>query len=334
MGGVRLTGDGTRVLDGVAGLAEAGPRDLSFYHSVSYREQFRVTEAGAVLVTPGVTERPEGVALVEVENPSYALAILADKVEEAERRFSPGVHETAWVDPGAVVHEGAAIGPHAVLEAGVSVGEGSEIAAGVYLGRGVAIGKGCRIHPNVTIRNGCVIGDRVVIQPGSVIGADGYGYEFVKGRHEKVPQIGIVVLEDDVEVGANVTIDRARFGKTIVGEGSKIDNLVQIAHNVQIGRHCLVVAQAGIAGSAKLGDNVTLAAQAGVNGHTELADGVAIGGRGAVFRSILEPGEYLGAPVQPVRDEMRLWTALRKLFETTREVASLRKEVDELKRSE
>ncbi|NNM28346.1 MAG: UDP-3-O-(3-hydroxymyristoyl)glucosamine N-acyltransferase [Akkermansiaceae bacterium] len=331
VGGKLLAGDGTKSVSGVAGLADAGPADLSFFNSVGYRKQFEATRAGAVLVTPGVEKGPDGVALIEVENPSYALAMLAREAEEAQQRFEPGVHPTAWVADDAEVAAGAAVGAHAVVESGAVIGEGTGIGPGTVVGRGVKVGRDCRIMANVTVRDGCILGDRVVLQPGVVIGSDGYGYEYVDGRHERIPQIGIVVLEDEVEVGANTTIDRARFGKTLVGAGTKIDNLVQVAHNVQIGKNCLIVAQAGIAGSARIGNNVIIAAQSGVNGHKEIADGVQVGGGSAVYRSIHEAGRYMGTPARPVKDEMRLWSALEKLVATTREVDRLRKEVDSLK---
>jgi UDP-3-O-[3-hydroxymyristoyl] glucosamine N-acyltransferase len=331
VGGTLLAGDGSIIVNGVAGLADAGPSDLSFYNNVDYRARFEGTRAGAVLVGPGVEERPAGVVLVEVANPSFALAKLVRMASEAMRSFEPGIHPAAWVAEDAEVDPGAAVGPNAVVEAGAVIGRGSEIGAGSVVGRDVRIGRDCLLHANVTVREGCLLGDRVILQPGAVIGSDGYGYEFSDGRHEKVPQIGVVVLEDDVEVGANTTIDRARFGKTLVGAGTKIDNLVQIAHNVVIGKHCLVVSQAGIAGSAKLGDHVTLAAKAGVNGHKEIVSNVVVAGGSGVFRSILEPGRYMGMPAKNVKDEIRLWGALEKLADTTREVKRLRRDMDALK---
>ena len=168
-------------------------------------------------------------------------------------------------------------------------------------------------------------------QPGAVIGSDGFGYEYTEGKHQKVPQLGIVVLENDVEIGANACIDRARFGRTVVGEGSKIDNLVQVGHNVEIGKHCILVALSGVAGSAKLQDHVTIAAQAGINGHIEIASGVQLGGKSGAFQSITEPGAYMGSPAKPLKEEIRIWRELGKLQETRQEVRDLRKELDELK---
>ncbi|MBM49248.1 MAG: UDP-3-O-(3-hydroxymyristoyl)glucosamine N-acyltransferase, partial [Roseibacillus sp.] len=199
-------------------------------------------------------------------------------------------------------------------------------------GRDAIIGEDCIIHQNVTIRERCVLGDRVILQPGAVIGSDGFGYEFVDGRHHKVPQLGIVVLEDDVEVGANACVDRARFGRTVVGEGTKIDNLVQIGHNVQIGKNCIIVALSGVAGSSKLGDQVTLAAQVGINGHIEIADGVQLGGKSGAIQSIDEAGVYMGTPAKPFTDEVRQWRDVGKIREMRQSLKLLREEVERLKK--
>ncbi len=332
VGGV-VVGGGPRVrLSGFATLEEAGPSELSFFASPKYRSQFERTRAGAVLVTPEVRSGPGGVALIQVDNPSYALAVLARKASEAMRVFEAGVDPAAHVSAEAQVDVTASVRCGAVVEAGAVVGARSEVGSGVIVGRGVRIGSDCVLHPGAVVREGCVLGDRVILQPGAVIGSDGYGYEFAGGRHQKVPQLGVVVLEDDVEVGANSCVDRARFGKTVVGEGTKIDNLVQVGHNVRIGKHGLLVAQAGVAGSAKLGDFVTLAAKSGVNGHIELADGVKTAGGTKVFRSITEPGAvYFGTPARPVKEQLRLQRAQGELAELVRTVKALRREMDELK---
>jgi UDP-3-O-[3-hydroxymyristoyl] glucosamine N-acyltransferase len=176
-----------------------------------------------------------------------------------------------------------------------------------------------------------VLGDRVILQPGAVVGSDGFGYAFDGAKHQKIPQIGIVEVQDDVEIGANACVDRARFGKTVIGAGTKIDNLVQIGHNVEIGRHCLLVALSGVAGSTKLGDFVTLAAQVGIGGHLEIASGVQLAGQSGVHKDITKPGAYLGAPAKPAKEELRIWRGIAKLHETTQEVKALRRELEELK---
>ncbi|MCH2063123.1 MAG: UDP-3-O-(3-hydroxymyristoyl)glucosamine N-acyltransferase [Roseibacillus sp.] len=331
VGGALVAGDETVILNGVKTLDEAGPGDLSFFGVAKYRAQFDATKAGAVLVTPDVDAGPEGVALIQVSNPSYALATLAKKVEEQARDFTPGIRSGSHVSEHARVDPGAAVHPGAVVEYGAVIGAGSEVCAGAVIGCGVKVGEDCIIYQNASVRKGCILGDRVILQPGAVIGSDGFGYEFSEGKHQKVPQLGIVVLENDVEIGANACVDRARIGRTVVGEGSKIDNLVQVGHNVEIGKHCILVALSGVAGSAKLQDHVTIAAQAGINGHIEIASGVQLGGKSGAFQSITEPGAYMGAPAKPLKEEIRIWRELSKLQETRQEVKTLRKELDELK---
>ena len=332
VGGALVAGEQDRVLSGVRTLNEAEEHDLSFFSNPKYRSQFDTTRAGAVLVTPDIQSGPPEVALIQVDNPSHALAALLGKVEELNRSFAPGVRKGAHVAECAEVSSEAAVHAGAVIEDGATIGRGSEIRPGAVISRDVVIGEDCIIHQNVSVREGCILGDRVILQPGAVIGSDGFGYEFVNGRHHKVPQLGIVVLESDVEVGANACVDRARFGRTVVGEGTKIDNLVQVGHNVEIGKNCIIVALSGVAGSSKLGENVTLAAQVGVNGHIEIADGVQLGGKSGAMQSIDEPGVYMGTPAKPFKEEVRQWRDLTKLREMRRTLKVLRDEVDRLKK--
>ena len=330
--GTLVAGQQDRVLSGVRTLNEAEKDDLSFFSNPKYRSQFDATRAGAVLVTPDIQSGPPEVALIQVDNPSHALAALLGKVEVLNRSFTPGVRKGAHVAECAEVSSEAAVHAGAVIEDGATIGRGSEIRSGAVIGRDVLIGEDCIIHQNVSVREGCILGDRVILQPGAVIGSDGFGYEFVNGRHHKVPQLGIVVLESDVEVGANACVDRARFGRTVVGEGTKIDNLVQVGHNVEIGKNCIIVALSGVAGSSKLGENVTLAAQVGVNGHIEIADGVQLGGKSGAMQSIDDPGVYMGTPAKPFKEEVRQWRDLTKLREMRRTLKVLRDEVDRLKK--
>ncbi|HBM77890.1 MAG TPA: UDP-3-O-(3-hydroxymyristoyl)glucosamine N-acyltransferase [Verrucomicrobiales bacterium] len=332
VGGLLVSGQKDRVLSGVRTLSEADEADLSFFSHPKYRSQFDATRAGAVLVTPDIQSGPAGVALIQVDNPSHALAALVEKVEQRRRAFEPGVRQGAHVSEFADVSAGAAVHAGAVIEDGATIGRGSEIRSGAVISRDVSIGEDCIIHHNVSVREGCILGDRVILQPGAVIGSDGFGYEFVNGRHHKVPQLGIVVLESDVEVGANACIDRARFGQTTVGEGTKIDNLVQVGHNVEIGKNCILVALSGVAGSSKLGEKVTLAAQVGINGHIEIADGVQLGGKSGAMQSIDEPGVYMGTPAKPFKEEVRQWRDLTKLTEMRRALKVLCEEVDRLKK--
>lgn len=321
-------------VDAMAALAEAGQNDVSFLGNEKYHQDFLATKAGAVLIPNGLAsgETPDSsVCLIEVENPSLAFAQVVKHFVASGRHFSPGVDPAAKVaDDVTLDAEKVSIKAGAVVESGVSIGEGTEIGPGAVVGAGTQIGKDCLFHANVTVREQCIIGDRVILQPGCVIGSDGYGYELIDGKHQKVDQVGVVVLENDVEVGANSTIDRARFGKTVIGEGSKIDNLVQIAHNVRIGKHCLVVAQSGIAGSSSLGDYVTIAAQAGVAGHIKIHDRAILTARSAAFKDLKEDMVYKGAPARPMREEQKKLAYASRLPQIVQELKDLRQRVEDL----
>jgi UDP-3-O-[3-hydroxymyristoyl] glucosamine N-acyltransferase len=261
-----------------------------------------------------------------VENPSVALARLCARIEQSLWPKPPaGIHPSAVVAPGAQVHATAHVGPLCVVEEGAVVGAGTVLQASVFVGRNARIGGGCFLMPGVVVATACVLGERVRLQPGVVVGADGFGYEFVEGRHEKVPQVGIVVIGDDVEIGANSTLDRARFSRTVVGEGTKIDNLVQIAHNVVIGRHCILCSQVGISGSTTLEDYVILGGQVGVGGHITLGKGSKAGGQAGIS-SDLPPGAYVnGTPAIPYMLERRLAVLHQRLPDLFKRVERLEK---------
>jgi len=306
VGGRLIRGDPGALLSNFASLDQAESGCVSFFGNDKYRDQLLSTRAGLVLVPPGETEAPGAAALVEVENPVVAFDVIVREWGVKPPAFVPGVHERAWVDPSATIDLESSILANATVGAGASVGRGARIGPGAVVGDGAVVGEDCDIGPNVTIREGCVIGDRVIINAGVVVGGDGFGFEFVEGRHRKIEQLGIVRIESDVEIGAGTTIDRARFGETVIGEGTKIDNLVQIGHNVIIGRHCIIVALTGISGSVRIGDYVTLAAQCGVAGHLRIADRVTCGGRSGVISSIDEPGgTYFGYPARPLKENRR-----------------------------
>ncbi len=301
-------------LTGIAALDAAGPHDVSFLGNEKYHQQFLETNAAAVIVARGVTSGPKGTALVAVDNPTLAFSVVVRHFAAATRRFTPGVHPHASVDPTAVLSpEKVRIHAGAVIMAGATIGDGSEIGPNCVIGEDATVGRDCRFMANVSVRERCVLGDRVILQPGCVIGSDGYGYEFSEGRHVKIDQVGIVEIGDDVEVGANTTIDRARFGKTLVGEGTKIDNLVQIGHNVVIGKHCLIVSLTGISGSAKLGDYVTVAGQVGISGHITIGDKATLAARTGVTTHLAGDIVYSGRPAKPFREDMKLRANLRRL---------------------
>ncbi len=325
VGGDIVRGEPSFLVEGIAALDEAGPSELSFLGNERYRQQFLETRAGAVIVPPGVTAGPEATALIAVENPSFAFGVAVKHFTAAHARvFKPGI------DPRAIIDESVGLDPEkvrihagAVVMAGAVIGDGTEIGPNVVIGERVVIGRDCHLHALVSIRERCLLGDRVIVQPGAVIGSDGFGYETVEGRHVKMDQIGIVVLEDDVEIGANTAIDRARFGRTVIGAGSKIDNLVQIAHNVRIGGHNLIVSQSGVAGSSKTGKYVVLAAQAGVAGHVKIGDQATFAARSGATADMEGGKTYGGYPAQPHMDEQRQKAALRKLPDLIKRVGRL-----------
>ena len=325
-----VQGNAEYTVSGVASLDEASNEEVSFLGNEKYFQDFLSTKAGVVLVPGNLPKKPENVVLLEVENPSFAFAAVVKVLATKQRTVSYGVHPSAMIADDVVINtDKVSIKPGVVIESGCSIGDGSEIGSGVVIGEGSKVGKDCLFYANATVREYSQIGDRVILQPGCVIGSDGYGYELVEGKHVKVDQVGVVVLEDDVEIGANTTIDRARFGKTIIGEGSKVDNLVQIAHNVQIGKHCLVVSQSGLAGSSKLGNYVTVAAQVGVVGHIEIGDKAILLARTGATKSLAGGAVYSGLPARPMREDNRKQGALSKLPQLIKDVRKLKEQSED-----
>jgi UDP-3-O-[3-hydroxymyristoyl] glucosamine N-acyltransferase len=301
-------------LTGMAALDAAGPQDISFLGNERYYSQFLATRAAAVIVPHGFTDGPAGTALIAVANPSLAFATVVRHFAAAGRKFVPGVHPTAFVDPTAVLDPAKVrVQAGAVVLAGASVGDGTDLGPNCVICEAVILGNDCQIMANANVRERCVLGDRVILQPGAVIGSDGYGYELSEGRHAKIDQVGIVEIGSDVEIGANTTIDRARFGKTIIGEGTKIDNLVQIGHNVVIGKHCLIVALCGIAGSTRLGDYVTMAGQGGTAGHVVIGDRATLTGRSAATTDLAGGQVYSGHPAITFREDVKMRASVRRL---------------------
>lgn len=299
---------------GMASLDEAGPSDVSFLGNEKYHAQFLNSKAGAVIVQRGETGGNHDTALIAVDNPTLAFSVVVRHFAAATRKFSPGIHPSASIaDDAKLDPNKVCVRAGAVILSGATIGDGSEIGPNSVIGEDVTIGKDCHVMANVSVRERCVIGDRVQLQPGVIIGSDGFGYEFSKGRHVKVDQVGIVEIGDDVEIGANTTVDRARFGKTVIGEGTKIDNLVQIGHNVVIGKHCLIVALTGISGSTRIGDHVTIAGQVGTVGHITIGDKATITARAGVTTSLPGGAIYAGRPAKPFNEEMKLRATVRRL---------------------
>lgn len=323
--GKLIRGDAAAILTNFAALDHADGTCVSFYGHPNYREQLASTRAGLVLVPDAAVAAPEGAALVVVENPVLAFDSIVRLYGVIPPPFEAGVHGSAFVHSSAQLDPvEVSIAANATVSAGAIIGKGTRVGAGTVIGEDVVIGDGCVIGPNVTICQGCLLGNRVILHPGVVVGADGFGFEFVEGRHRKIEQLGIVRIGDDVEIGASSTIDRARFGETVIGEGTKIDNQVQIGHNCIIGKHCIIVAQTGISGSTRIGDYVTLAAQCGIAGHLVVADRVTCGGRSGVIASIKEPGgTYLGYPARPFKEDRREAMRIKQLGSLFRRVKAL-----------
>ena len=293
-----LVGDPALQITGAASLSEAMPGEISFFANRKYMDLLRKTRASAIFVPPNFTG-PINAAQVRVSNPTKAFEQVVLKFAPKPITFAPGIHPSAVVDPSTQLGKGVSIQPLAVIEAGAKIGDDTIIGAGSYVGHETVIGSACFIYPRVTIRERSRIGSRVIIHSGAVIGADGFGFEMVDGRQQKIQQLGIVHIEDDVEIGANTTVDRARFGRTWIQQGVKIDNLVQIAHNVVIGKNSVIVAQAGISGSTRVGERVMIAGQVGIIGHLEIADETLIAAQSGISKN-LPGGVWFGSPAVPM----------------------------------
>lgn len=326
VGGELAAGAADKVVTGLNSIADAGPGEVTFLGNTRYLPTLKTTRAGAVLVSDDLdaSDAPAGLALIRVKNPTLAFSSVIRFFGSTSMEFVPGVHPTAVVASSAVFDpQKVSIGPHAVIEDDVVMGDGCIIHAGAYLGRGAKLGTDCVIHANAVIQDRCLLGSRVIIHACSAIGTDGFGYEVSNGRHQKIEQVGIVQIDDDVEIGSCTTVDRARFGRTWIGEGTKIDNLVQVAHNCIIGKHCIIVGQVGISGSTRLGNYVVLGGQVGLVGHVELGDKVMVHAKSVVTKSLPQAGAYLGYPARPLmegRKMMALPARIPELIDRVREL--------------
>jgi UDP-3-O-[3-hydroxymyristoyl] glucosamine N-acyltransferase len=321
-------GDPQWIIERVAPLDKAGPHDLGFVVGHEYRELLNTTAAGVVVLHPRDVDRFGGNLLLS-ENPRLTFTRAASILHPIPPAAA-GRHVTAVIDATAQVAADAAIGPHVVVEAGARIGLGVAIGAGCSIGREVSIGAGTRLYPNVTVTDQCVIGARCIIHPGAVVGSDGFGYAVDGTRWEKTPQMGRVVIGDDVEIGANTTIDRGALGDTLIERGVKLDNLIQVAHNVVIGEDTAIAACVGIAGSTRIGRRCTIAGQAGIVGHIEIVDDVHILGAAVVSHSIHQPGRYAGSPVEPYARWLRNAVRMRQLDEMAHRLQVLEKKVKKL----
>jgi len=325
-------GDGAEsVVTGINDLRSAQPDQVSFLANGKYEPLARASRAAAILVSPKDAPRFTFTRIV-VESPSLAFGKISGLFAPAAIRDEPGIHPTAVVAPDAVVGEGASIGPHAVISAGVRLGARTVIGTNCFIGEQTTIGDETRLYPLVTVRERSVIGARVILHSGAVIGSDGFGYDFdpQKGRHVKITHTGHVQIDDDAEIGANTTIDRGRFGKTHIGEGVKIDNLVQIAHNVTIGAHSLVVAQTGISGSTTLGRYVTLAGQVGLAGHLTVGDRATVTAQSGINKDVPAGVVVAGHHALPMRESLKLEALTRRLPELVERLKALEDKVRSL----
>jgi UDP-3-O-[3-hydroxymyristoyl] glucosamine N-acyltransferase len=326
--GGRISGDGSVLISGVAGIKEARQGDITFLASPRYEKFLETTEASAVIAPPG-TASP-GRALILSDNPYLSFVKAVEYFVPNKNSYPRTVHPSAVVAPGAGLGNDVGIGACTVIEDGATIGDDSVVLAGTYVGRNTKIGRGCLVYPNVTIREEVTVGDRVIIHSGAVIGSDGFGFAKDGDVYRKIPQIGNVVIEDDVEVGANVTIDRATTGTTRVGKGTKIDNLVQVAHNVVIHENCILIAQVGIGGSTEIGRGASLAGQAGAVGHIKIGDQAIVAAQAGVTKSVPPKTMVSGYPAREHGQAKRIYASLQKLPGLLKRVADLADRVDKL----
>ncbi len=323
--GGEVIGDGSIILTGIAPADGASAGDLTFAEKPTYLAAAEASEASAVLVPAGFTS--EAKTLIRVKDARVAIAKVLPLFFPPETHAA-GIHASAVVDPSAQIDPSASVGPHCIVGAGVSMGKNSVLMGGNHIGRDSKIGDDVCLHPNVVLYAKTQIGNRVSIHAGTTIGSDGYGYVFDQGRHRKMLQVGNVVIHDDVEIGSNTSIDRGALGSTVIGQGTKIDNLVHVAHNVVMGRHCLIMGQVGFAGSTHLSDYVVIASQSGIAGHLKLGTQATIGAKSGVMRDIAAGETVLGYPAAPDKQAKRQWIAFSKMPDALRRLKTLERQMN------
>jgi UDP-3-O-[3-hydroxymyristoyl] glucosamine N-acyltransferase len=327
--GATLEGDATYVVSGVAPLETAGPEHIAFVTDAGHRATALTSRAGAFLVPPGVTGLPR--TTLRCPAPRLALVDLLGLFYPPAPP-TPGVHASAVVAPDARIAPSACIGALVVVESGAVIAEGVHLHPLVYVGLGVEIGEGSVVYPHVVVRDGVRIGRRVIVHSGAILGADGFGYAHDGTHYRKIPQVGGVVVEDDVEIGANTTVDRATLGQTVVRRGVKIDNLVQVGHNAEIGEDTVIVAQTGLAGSCRVGRGVVLGAQVGVGNKVSIGDGAMLGGQTGVISDVGAGEKLFGTYGRPLTQFQRIWVAEAQLPDLIRRVRGLERRLEQIER--
>ena len=329
VGGVVL-GQPEIEITGIAKIEDAKNGDLTFLYLQSYEHFLATTQASAVLISPQFQKTRSDLSYIEVKDPNVALNLIIKNFLRPTINLE-GIDKSAQIHFSAKIDQAAVIGKNVIVSENCEIGEGSIVLHNTVLMENVKIGKNCLIYPNVTVRENCILGDNIIIHSNTCIGSDGFGFiPNAKGEYEKVPQIGNVVIESDVEIGSNVSVDRAALGSTLIKKGTKIDNLVQIAHNVVVGENSIIISQSGIAGSTKLGKNCILAGQVGVVGHLEIADNVTITAQSGVSKSIDKAGKYRGSPAAPLSETLRLESHLRNLPAYSEKIKKLEEKIASL----
>jgi UDP-3-O-[3-hydroxymyristoyl] glucosamine N-acyltransferase len=326
--GGEVVGDENIVIKGVAGIKEARDGDITFLANPKYFSLIDKTQASAIITSrePVASSKP----IIRTDDASVAFAKIISLLAPSDVAHPVGIHKTAIIGKNVSLGKNVAIAPYVVIEDNAQIGDGSIIYSFCYVGCNARIGEGVLIYPNVSIRERVIIGNRVIVHSGAVIGSDGFGFANVKGMHQKIPQIGTVEIGDDVEIGANVAIDRARFDKTIISKGTKIDNLVHIAHNVVVGENSIIVAQAGVSGSTVIGKNVTLAGQAGLVGHITIGDGAVVAAQAGVTKSVPENTVVSGYPAREHNSAKKINACVQNLPRVYEDLKELKKKIAEL----
>ncbi len=325
-----ISGNKEEIVTGVNGLIEAKNGEVSFLGNMKYLSDAVKTNASVIFVTPDTNiSQFGGKTLIKVKNPQYAFSMVLTIIDtERLSEIRNTVHSSASISDKAVIGQNVYIGQNVVIEDGAQIGDGCKIFPNVYIGKNATAGKNCIFYPNVVIRENVKIGNKVILQPSVVIGGDGFGFATIDGVNNKIPQIGNVEIGDDVEIGAHSTVDRATVDSTRIGKGTKIDNLVMIAHNVQIGENCLIVAQAGIAGSTKIGNNTIIGAQSGVIGHVKIGNNVIVAGQSGVSGNLNDGEKVGGNPMAELNQSIKIRVLTRKLPEMHKDIQKIKKELE------